>query len=155
MDINPEANLRDICGTPKNRAEEKALSHLEKHAISFISKSPFVTVSTVAASGRLDCSPRGGEPGFVKVHDDRNLLIPDDKSNNKLDSLINVIETGQVGCLFLIPGIDEALRLDGSAIVSIGSKLYAYFSDEKVRSRSLVKVEANEMFLLCSKAFAC
>lgn len=85
--------------------------------------------------------------------DDRSLLIPDAKCNNKLDSLINIIEAGQVGYLFLIPDVDETLRLNCSAIVSSDNTLLAYFSDEKVRPKSVVKVEVSEMFFHCTKVF--
>ena len=111
MEITNQEQLRELYGWPRGRAKIKVLQSLEKHAINFIEQSPFFVMSTYDSNGRTDASPRGGKPGFVKILDDNTLLVPDSKGNNRVDSLINIVETGNIGCLFLIPGIDETLRI--------------------------------------------
>ena len=100
MTITNEEELRAIYGWSKGRAKEKVLPQLEKHSKNFILRSPFFVMSTHDQSGRSDASPRGGEPGFVKILNEQTLLIPDAKGNNRIDSLVNLVETGSIGCLF-------------------------------------------------------
>lgn len=151
MKISSEAQLRELYGFPKGRAVSKVLSALEDHAMNFISQSPFFILSTSSADGRMDASPRGGEPGFVHVLSDTQIAIPDHKGNNRLDSMVNIIETGRVGLIFLIPGIDETLRINGSAAISTDAVLLDRFNDERVKTVMVVEVE--ECFLHCAKAF--
>ena len=127
MKIKTEKQLRELYDYPKGRAKDKVFSQLDKHAINFIEKSPFLVMSSVNSSSKLDASPRGGEPGFVKTISNSILIIPDSKGNNIADTIINIIETESVGLLFLIPGIDETLRINGSAFVSTDS---IYWSQE-------------------------
>ncbi|WP_196138715.1 pyridoxamine 5'-phosphate oxidase family protein [Aliikangiella sp. G2MR2-5] len=152
MQITSEEELRALYGFPKGRAKDKQLARLEKHSIQFISLSPFVLISTSDKQGRLDCSPRGGEQGFVKVLDEQTLLIPDSKGNNRLDSLVNIVETGNVGCLFMIPGVDETLRVNGDACLSISKEHLALFSGWKNPPKSCIKISITEVFLHCAKA---
>jgi len=152
MEITTEEQLRNLYGWPKGRAKIKVLEQLEKHAINFIAHSPFFVMSTYDASGRSDASPRGGKPGFVKVLDDHTLLIPDAKGNNRVDSLVNIIETGKIGCLFLIPGIDETLRINGTAIITSDKKYIDLFPQEQNIPKSCIKISINESFLHCAKA---
>ncbi len=105
--------LRALYDLPKERPLKKQMAALDAHCINLIQKSPFLTLATVSAAGKMDVSPRGGTAGFVKVLNPNQLLIPDSKGNNRLDSLNNIIETGQVGILFFLPGMDETLRLNG------------------------------------------
>jgi len=118
MKINNQEQLRELYGYPKGRAKDKVLPKLEKHAINFIGTSPFLVMSTSSADGKQDASPRGGRAGFVKVLNDNTLIFPDAKGNNRVDSISNIIETGNVGLLFLIPGVNETLRINGSAYLS-------------------------------------
>ena len=107
--------LRKVYPAAKGRAKQKQLDALEKHSKNFIELSPFVVMSTSDGRGKLDASPRGGRPGFVKVQDQNMILLPDAAGNNRLDSLENILATGQVGLLFMIPGVDETLRVNGEA----------------------------------------
>ena len=152
MYIETANNLRELYGFPVGRAKEKVLGELEEHSIRFIRHSPFVVIASRASTGSLDCSPRGGKPGFVKVRDEKRVLIPDSKGNNRLDSLINIVETGYCGCLFLIPGVDETLRLNGSAKISVNAAHLALFADEKNPPKSCIELNIEEVFLHCAKS---
>ncbi|MFT5708743.1 MAG: PPOX class probable FMN-dependent enzyme [Oceanospirillaceae bacterium] len=152
MYIESEEQIREIYGHAKGRAKEKQLASLERHSINFIAKSPFATIATAAKSGTLDCSPRGGKPGFVYVLNEQCILIPDSKGNNRLDSLVNIIETGKIACLFLIPGIDETLRVNGTARISTAEAHLSLFTDERIPLKSCIVIDIQEVFLHCAKA---
>lgn len=144
--------LRAIYGMPSERAVKKDIGYIDKHAANFISKSPFMVISTVSSSGFLDASPRGGNPGFVQYSAQR-LFIPDYKGNNRVDSLMNIVETGQIGLLFLIPGIDETLRVNGKAKITTSTQVLEKFTQESKLPISCIQVEVKEVFLHCAKAF--
>lgn len=137
---------------PKERALKKQLSRLDRHCKRFIELSPFVVIATGNASG-FDASPRGGEPGFIQVVDDVTLMIPDSPGNNRLDSLKNIIESGRVGLLFLIPGVDETLRINGAAHVSVDAEKLQLFASEKRAPKVVIEVTIEEAYLHCAKAF--
>jgi PPOX class probable FMN-dependent enzyme len=107
--------LRQLYSLPGERTLLKQIATLEKHSKRFIELSPFLVIASTNREGIMDASPRGGDPGFVKVRDDRTVLIPDSPGNNRLDTLTNIIATGQVGLIFFIPGVDETLRINGAA----------------------------------------
>ncbi|WOD43184.1 pyridoxamine 5'-phosphate oxidase family protein [Hwangdonia lutea] len=153
MKITTSTQLRELYGYPSGRAKDKVFPTLEKHAINFIKKSPFVVLSTSNKDGKHDASPRGGSPGFVHVNSDSELIIPDAKGNNRMDSLSNIIETGKVGLLFLIPGVDETLRINGNAYISIDKNHINLFASEQNPPKSCVVITVDEMFLHCAKAF--
>ena len=152
MRITNADELLALYGWPKGRAKDKVLHQLEKHARHFISCSPFLVLSSFDRNGSVDASPRGGKPGFVKIIDDRNLLIPDAKGNNRVDSLVNIIETGSIGCLFLIPGIDETLRINGNAIITADPAILNMFSEEQHPPKTCITMTIQEVFLHCAKA---
>src|SRR3546814_7149587 len=114
-EANPSAALlRDCYDAPNETVQKKILTRLDKHAKAFIGLSPLVMLATAGPEG-ADCSPRGDAPGFVRVEDDSTLLLPDRRGNNLIDSLRNVVQQPSVGLLFLVPGINETLRVNGSA----------------------------------------
>lgn len=152
MYIETEDQLRDIYGYAKNRAKDKLLTALEKHSINFIEHSPFLTISTYSSSGSVDCSPRGGTAGFVKILNENTILLPEAKGNNRLDSLSNIVETGNIGCIFLIPGVDETLRVNGSARISTSEEYLALFSNERNPPKACIELTITEVFLHCAKA---
>ena len=152
MVIKSEAELRELYGYPGERAVKKSLRRLDKHALNFISKSPFVVISTAGADGTLDSSPRGGAAGFVQVIDGR-LAIPDYRGNNRLDSLKNIVESGRVGMLFFIPGIDETLRVNGKAVMTTDEAILERFTGNFKPPLTCIVVEVEEFFLHCAKAF--
>jgi uncharacterized protein len=134
-------------------AERKQLNHIDPHARRFIALSPFVLLATADAEGRHDVSPRGGPAGFVHVADARTLLIPDWQGNNRLDSLANIVVTGEAGLLFLIPGVDETLRINGPAEIHADETLRAQFVERGRMPTTVVRVTVREAFLHCAKAF--
>jgi uncharacterized protein len=152
MYLESEDQLRELYGYPKGRAKDKQLPSLERHSSNFLAHSPFVTISTYAKSGSVDCSPRGGNPGFVKIINDNCIILPDGKGNNRLDSLVNIIETGQIGCLFLIPGVDETLRINGLARISTSAEYLSLFSDDRNPPKTCIEITIKEVFLHCAKA---
>jgi PPOX class probable FMN-dependent enzyme len=113
--VTEEAALRARYREVSEIAKKKVLGKLDKHCRAFIGLSPFLCISTAAADGKADVSPRGDPPGFVQVVDDETLLIPDRSGNNRLDTFSNIIATGHVGLIFLVPGMEETLRIDGRA----------------------------------------
>lgn len=143
--------LRQRYPAPKERAVKKQLTHLDKHCKRFIEHSPFAVIATGSSAGH-DASPRGGEPGFVKVQNDHTLWIPDSPGNNRLDSLGNIIETGRIGVLFLIPGVDETLRVNGKAQVTAEAKKVGVFTNEKRTPKVIIEVFVEEAYLHCAKA---
>ncbi len=119
----------------------------------FIERSPFVLVATSDADGALDVSPRGGPAGFVKVLDEHRLVIPDLNGNNRLDSLRNIVEQGHAGLLFVIPGMGEALRVNGAAQVTTDPGVLDLFVDELRRPTTAIEVTIAQAFIHCAKAF--
>jgi uncharacterized protein len=145
--------LRTLYAEPGERARRKQIAMLDAHARRFIELSPFVVLASSGASGSIDASPRGGAPGFVKAPDVHTLLLPDAPGNNRLDSLSNIIETGRVGLLFLIPGFDETLRVNGRAELSLAADDIARCTDEKRAPKLVIRVAVQEVYLHCAKAF--
>lgn len=149
--IENESQLRELYGFPKERPIKKVMHSLDEHAKRFIAKSPFLVLGTFAQNGQMDVSPRGGQPGFVQVVSGR-IVIPDSKGNNRLDSLINIVETGRTGTLFFIPGMDETLRANGSASISTDAAYLQHFAAERIPVKSCIVIEPEEVFLHCAKA---
>lgn len=152
MHLETKTQLREFYNKPSGRAAKKQLPGLEPHSINFIQKSPFLIISTFNEDGKVDTSPRGGQPGFVKVLNNNEILIPDSKGNNRLDSLENIIETGRIGMLFLIPGIDETLRVNGSAIISTDAKYLDLYKSDKNPPLTCILITIEEVFIHCAKA---
>jgi len=152
MNIDSREALRGLYATPKERAIKKQLPQLDIHCRRFIALSPFVVVSSASTSLAMDASPRGGEPGFVKVIDANTLLIPDSPGNNRLDTLENIVDTGRIGLLFLIPGVDEALRANGTAVLSCDDPYLDLCTTAKRRPKLVIEVKVAEAYLHCAKA---
>jgi PPOX class probable FMN-dependent enzyme len=150
--ITTEEALRALHHAPKERTLRKQLDHLDGHCRRFIALSPFVVVATADAHGRLDASPRGGVPGFVEVADDRTLHLPDRPGNNRLDSLTNVTERPEVGLLFMIPGVDETLRVNGAAELLADGQLASRFQVGPRPPKIVLRVCVREAYLHCAKA---
>ena len=151
--IESIAALRALYATPQERAVRKQIPHLDVHCRGFIALSPFVILATTDAAHHLDASPRGGPPGFVKVTEEGDLLLPDSPGNNRLDSFENILATGRVGLLFLIPGFDETLRVNGKAVLSRAAEDIAACTSEVRAPKLVVRVEVEAAYLHCAKAF--
>jgi PPOX class probable FMN-dependent enzyme len=136
----------------KERALRKQLAALDVHCLRFLSMSPYVVLASVGADGLPDASPRGGAPGFVLAPDAHTLLVPDAPGNNRLDTLRNVVLTGRLGMLFMIPGVDETLRVNGDARVSDAPGQLALFAGVSRPPKVVIEVRVREAYLHCAKA---
>jgi PPOX class probable FMN-dependent enzyme len=152
MNIDSIDQLRTLYPSPKDRAVKKQLSALDVHCRRFIELSPFVVLASSSKGGAMDASPRGGPPGFVKTPDERTVLIPDAPGNNRLDTLENIIGTGRIGLFFMIPGIDETLRVNGTARLSSSGEHIKLFDGEKRVPKLIIEVAVAEAYLHCAKA---
>ncbi|MBA4788502.1 MAG: pyridoxamine 5'-phosphate oxidase family protein [Rhizobiales bacterium] len=145
--------LRGLYPPATGRSVAKELSWLDPHCRRFIALSPFVLLATCDGAGNADVSPRGDHAGFVVVDDERTLLLPDRPGNNRLDSLENIIANPAVGLLFLIPGIDETLRVNGKAEVRADAELTERFAIGGRRPTTVLRVQVEAAYLHCAKAF--
>lgn len=144
--------LRELVGEPLELSLRKQLSSLDQHCRAFIAHSPFLLIGTSNATGRGDVSPKGDPPGFVQVLDDRTLMIPDRPGNRRLDSLLNILENPQVGLLFLVPGVEETLRVNGRATLVRDEELLETAIVNGKRPHLAIVVEVQEAFIHCAKA---
>jgi PPOX class probable FMN-dependent enzyme len=147
------AALRELLGEPSERAVRKQLAALDVHCRAIIARSPFMLLGTADASGRCDVSPKGDQPGFVKVLDPHTLVIPDRPGNRRLDSFQNMLANPHVGLLFLIPGMDETLRVNGTAAIVDDPALLAELAVQGRAPQLGILVHVEECYLHCPKAF--
>ena len=152
MNITSLEALRSLYSPARERSVKKQLTHIDAHCAKFITLAPLVVVSSSGANGALDASPRGGSPGFVRVQGTNTLLIPDAPGNNRLDTLENIVQTGQVGLLFLVPGVDETLRVNGTAVLSTAEADLQACKDAKRTPKLVIRVTVDAAYLHCAKA---
>jgi PPOX class probable FMN-dependent enzyme len=150
--VTSAEELARVIGVPSELVLKKQLPELDAHMRRFIAESPFLLLGTVGRDGSCDVSPRGDAPGLATVLDARTLLIPERRGNRRADSLRNIIETGRVGLLFLIPGVGETLRVNGRACVIRDDEVLAPLAVEGKRPLVGIAVEVEECFLQCAKA---
>ena len=153
MSLTTRHELRQLYGAASERASLKELPSLDRHAQQFIALSPFVVLASANATGQMDASPRGGAPGFVKVIDTQTLLIPDAPGNNRLDTLENILDTGQLGLLFMLPGFDETLRVNGQAVLSTEPSALQQCAGARRTPVLVIRVRVQAVYLHCAKAF--
>ncbi len=151
--IGSQEALRQLYRTPPDGVRAKVVDQLDELACAFIARSPFMLLSTADATGRCDVSPRGGPAGFVKVLDPHRLVVPDLNGNNLLDSIENIISNGHAGLLFLVPGTDETLRLNGRAVLSVEPSMLDLFEGELRRPKAVIGVEIEQAYVHCAKSF--
>ena len=151
--IRDEAELRELLGEPSNLVRAKVTDRLNELTRQFVDRSPFVLLATSAADGSCDVSPRGDPPGFVRVLDERTLLLPERPGNRLADSLRNILANPRVGLLFVVPGVGDTLRVNGSATLVTDEDLLAPSAVEGKRPRLGIRIEINQVFTHCSKAF--
>jgi len=148
----PEA-LRAHMGYASQRALDKEIDSIDPHSATFIAHSPFVLIATSDASGRVDVSPKGDPAGFVKVLDEKTLVIPDRPGNRRLDGFENILSNPHIGLIFLVPGRDETLRINGRAkLIKDRALLETMTWREKVPTIAIA-VDVEELFFHCGKAF--
>jgi PPOX class probable FMN-dependent enzyme len=145
--------LREYYADAMEPALRKDIGRLDQMCRRLIAASPMLCVGTFSGDGRCDVSPRGGPPGFVTVLDDAHLAIPDATGNRRLDTLENIVATGRVGLIFLIPGRDTTLRVNGRAAVSAEPEVLERLTPVGKPPRTAIVVEAEEVYAHCPKAF--
>ena len=143
--------LESIYGAPNPNSLGKEIEHISDHYRAFIEKAPFVTVATCGPEG-LDCSPRGDPPGFVRVVDEKTVMIPDRRGNNRIDSMRNLVRDPRISLLFLIPGVNETLRINGRAEIVVDPELCASFEMQGKLPRAVLVVTVDRIYFQCQKA---
>ena len=151
--VTPEGELRELYGQPGARAVAKERPVLTADCRDFIAHSPFLVMGTAGTDGRCDVSPKGDAPGFVHVLDDHHLVIPDRLGNNRLDGLRNIVENDHVGLIFLIPGREDTLRVNGRARIVRDEALLDALAVSGKRPVTALLVEVEQCFLHCARAF--
>jgi len=149
--ITTVAELEAIYGVPSEASTVKEVDWLTPHYRAYIEASPFMALATSGPEG-LDCSPRGDKPGFVRVHDDKTLMLPDRRGNNRVDSLRNIVRDPRVGLLFLIPGAGNTLRVNGRAHLSVDPDLLESFAVEDKTPRSVTVIAVDTVYFQCARA---
>jgi uncharacterized protein len=150
--LKTQSDLRAIYKLPASGVLAKSFPRIDQHSRRFIELSPFVCLGTMGADGLGDVTPRGGEPGFVHVLDDTRIAIPDRPGNNRIDSLSNIVRQPGVGLLFLIPGFEDTLRLNGVAQITTDESLLRRFIANDKLPLSVLVIDVKEVYLHCGKA---
>ena len=151
--ITSREQLRELLGQPMAGLGEKNVDHIDDFARAFLERCPFLILSTASAEGQQDASPKGDAPGFVRIEDDRTLVIPDRPGNKLAYGLENILENPQVGILFLIPGTPETLRVNGHAEIHRDPTLLEGLSARGKPAVLAIRVHVEECFFHCAKAF--
>jgi hypothetical protein len=149
--ITKVEELEAIYGHPNDASTVKVADRVTPQYRLLIEKSPFAVLATSGPEG-LDCSPRGDVAGFVRVHDERTLIMPDRRGNNRVDSLRNIVRDPKVALLFLIPGSGNTLRVNGRAQVSVDADLLASFEIEGKTPRTVIVMSVEEIYFQCARA---
>jgi uncharacterized protein len=143
--------LESIYGPANEASTAKVADYVTPYYRVLIEKSPFVALATSGPEG-LDCSPRGDQPGFIRIHDEKTLMMPDRRGNNRVDSLRNIVSDPRTALLFLIPGAGSTLRVNGRAQLSIDQDLLASFRMDGKAPRSVVVLTVDEIYFQCARA---
>lgn len=151
--ITSEDELRDLMGEANPGSIKKETGGLTEQARRFIERSPFLLLATAARDGTCDVSPKGDPAGFVRVLDERHLVIPDRPGNKRFDGFQNILETGRVGLIFLVPGREETLRVNGRAWITRDPDLLGTMQMQGKDPWFAIGVEVDQCFLHCAKAF--
>ncbi|WP_113467984.1 pyridoxamine 5'-phosphate oxidase family protein [Rhizobium mayense] len=151
--IDDEQSLRELFEPTHSLALLKCQESLGEHAREFIRRSPFLCIGSQHPDGKADVSPRGDPPGFVKVLDERTIAIPDRPGNNRLDTLANIVANPNVGLLFVIPGFEDTLRINGQAALTRDPEILKDMAVAGRVPKLAIIVSVSEVFLHCAKAF--
>ena len=150
--IETEAALREVIGHPSQLVLEKAVTEIDEMCAQFIANSPFVLIASYDADGNVDVSPKGDPAGeFVQMLDSKTLLIPDRPGNRRADTLVNILQTGKVALIFLVPGRRETLRVNGTAQIVMDDDLMDRFIIKGKRPKLLIAVTLDEAYFHCTK----
>lgn len=153
-ELRTEAELREFVDEPSRAVAEKAIDHVDTESARFIAASPFFLLATSAADGSCDVSRRGDPPGSVLVVDEHTLAFGDRKGNRRLDSMTNILQRPRVGMIFLVPGVGDTLRVNGSARIVADAPYLPRLTVQGVTPGLAIEVRVEELFLHCAKAFA-
>ncbi|MCX7340214.1 MAG: pyridoxamine 5'-phosphate oxidase family protein [Hyphomicrobiales bacterium] len=151
--ITTIAELEAIYGQIVPAATIKVLDHVSEHYGQFIKAAPFVVLSTSGPEG-LDCSPRGDPKGFVRIHDEKTLMLPDRRGNNRVDTLRNIVRDPRIALLFMIPGVGETMRVNGTAVLSTDLALRESFAIQDKVPACVIVIAVREIYTQCQKALA-
>ncbi len=151
--ITTIAELEAIYGQIVPAATIKVLDHVSEHYSQFIKAAPFVVLSTSGPEG-LDCSPRGDLKGFVRIHDEKTLMLPDRRGNNRVDTLRNIVRDPRIALLFMIPGVGETMRVNGTAVLSTDLALRESFAIQDKVPACVIVIAVREIYTQCQKALA-
>ena len=151
--ISSVHDLRAIVGEPLERVLTKEMPALDARAAEFVAAAPFLVLATAAADGTCDASPKGGPPGFVKVLDERRLALPDFPGNRRFDGLQNLVERPGIALLFVVPGITETLRVNGTAQLTRDPELLEACAVDGKLPWFVADIQVEQVFSHCSKAF--
>lgn len=151
--LSSRDELRALYREPSSVVRRKKLDHLDGGARAFVAASPFCLLATSDGAGRCDVSPRGGPAGFVRTLDEHRLALPDLSGNNLLDSLENILANPHVGLLFVLPGRDETLRVEGRAVLTTDPEVLSAWDGELRRPKVAIGVEVGEAYIHCAKSF--
>ena len=150
--IETTDQLRAMYLPAKERAVKKQMACLDQHCRKFLTLVRFTVLSTCDKQGNMDASPRGGEAGFIKVIDDNTVIVPDWTGNNRLDTFSNILDTGRIGAIFLVPGVDEALRINGTASLRNDEAFTSLCEVNGRFPKLVVHIAVKEAYLHCAKA---
>jgi PPOX class probable FMN-dependent enzyme len=150
--VADKSTLRQIVGAPIPIVVNKEMPALDKYCRQFIEMSPFLCLGTAAADGHIDMSPRGDPAGFVKIVDDRTILIPDRQGNQRVDSMLNITENPHVGVIFFLPGVEETLRIRGRASLTRDAGLLAPLALNGKTPKLGILIAIDQVFFQCAKA---
>ena len=151
--ISDTSDLQQLYDIPSTLVTEAFADRLEETTHKFISLSTLVMLSSCSADGEIDISPKGGEPGFVRIIDDRTLMLPDSPGNNKLHTFHNLVQNPNIGMMFIIPGIEEVVRVRGQAELLTNPEHIALFDDAKRPPKLVLTIKIDIVFPHCAKAF--
>ncbi len=143
--------LEAIYGTTGETSTAKVANRITPHYRAFIEVSPFAALATCGPEG-LDCSPRGDLGGFVRIHDEKTLMMPDRRGNNRIDSLKNIVRDPRTAFMFMVPGHGNAIRINGRAEVSVDTDLLASFAVDGKAPRSVIVMHVDEVYFQCARA---
>jgi PPOX class probable FMN-dependent enzyme len=151
--LRTEAELRALLGEPSHLVQNKSISFIDSHCKDFIALSPILFLATADATGHCDVSPRGDQAGFVQVLDHQHLLIPERPGNKRADALRNILSNPHIGLIFIVPGLEETLRINGKACITQDQELLSSVSAQGRIPQVGIGVQVEECFIHCAKSF--
>ena len=150
-EVSTVEQLENLFGTPHTQSMIKEIDYISEDYARFIEKAPFLVMAS-SGPGGLDTSPRGDPAGFVRIHDAKTLLIPDRRGNNRIDTLRNLVTDPRISLIFLIPGVGETLRVNGTAKIIVDEELCQSFAMQNKKANCVIAVKTEQVYFQCQKA---